>query len=109
MYICVMRRVGGQRRKVSEWWNQEVGWAVAEKIKAFEQWLQKRDGVTYDRHQARRMVVKRAVKVEWRIDNNPLKEWRIGDGESDWGIISRVIKMFWKEVKRVRKGEQARD
>ena len=23
--ICGMRRVGGQRRKGSEWWNEEVG------------------------------------------------------------------------------------
>ena len=30
--------------------------------------------------------------------------------ESDWGMISRVTKnMFWREVKRVRKGEQARE
>ena len=28
--VCGMRRVGGQRRKGSEWWN-EVGRAVAEK------------------------------------------------------------------------------
>ena len=28
---CGMRRVGGQRRKLSEWWNEEVGRAVAEK------------------------------------------------------------------------------
>ena len=26
-----IRRVGGQRRKGSEWWNEEVGRAVAEK------------------------------------------------------------------------------
>ena len=31
-----MRCVGGQRRKGSEWWNKEVGRAVAEKIRAFE-------------------------------------------------------------------------
>ena len=38
------------------------------------------------------------------------KEWRTGDGESDWGMIFEGNKkMFWKEVKRVRKGEQARD
>ena len=29
--ICGMKRVGGQRRKGSEWWNEEVGRAVAEK------------------------------------------------------------------------------
>ena len=32
--VCGMRRVGGQRRKGSEWWNEEVGWAVAEKRRA---------------------------------------------------------------------------
>ena len=26
-----MRRVGGQRRRGSEWWNEEVGRAVAER------------------------------------------------------------------------------
>ena len=29
--VCGMRRVGGQRRKGSKWWNEEVGRAVAEK------------------------------------------------------------------------------
>ena len=28
--VCGMRRVGGQRRNGSEWWNLEVGGAVAE-------------------------------------------------------------------------------
>ena len=37
--VCGTRRVGGQRRKGSEWWNEEVGRAVAEKRRAFEQWL----------------------------------------------------------------------
>ena len=38
------------------------------------------------------------------------KRMRTGDGESDWGMISRVTKkMFWKEVKRMRNGELARD
>ena len=34
--VCGTRRVGGQRRKGSEWWNEEVGRAVAEKRRAFE-------------------------------------------------------------------------
>ena len=42
--VCGMRRVGGQRRKGSEWWN-EVGTAVAEKRRAFEELLQRRDRV----------------------------------------------------------------
>ena len=29
--VCGMRRVGGQRRKGSEWWNEEVGKGVAER------------------------------------------------------------------------------
>ena len=47
-----MRRVGGQRRKGSECWNEEVSRAVAEKRRAFEEWLQRRDRVTYDRYRA---------------------------------------------------------
>ena len=61
--VCSMRRVGGQRRKGSERWNEEAGRAVAGKIRSFEEWLQRRDRVTYDRYQAHRMVVKRAVQV----------------------------------------------
>ena len=82
--VCGMRRVGGQRGKGSEWWNEKVGRAVAEKRRAFEEWLQRRDRVTYDRYRAQRMAVKLAVKLQ--------KEWRTGDGESDLGIISRVTK-----------------
>ena len=48
------------------------------------------------------MVVKRAVKVMKRM--------------TDWRLVERLgnhfkgkKKVFWKEVKRVKKGEQARD
>ena len=64
--VCGMRRVGGQRRKESEWWNEEVGRAVAEKRRAFEEWLQRRDGVTYDRYRAQRVAVKLAVQAAKR-------------------------------------------
>ena len=83
--VCGMRRVGGQRRKGSEWWNQEVGRAVAEKRRAVEEWLQRRDRVTYDRYRARSVVAKLAVLVA--------NEWWTSDGESDWGMISRVTKI----------------
>ena len=33
--VCIMRCVGGQRRKGSELWNEEVGGAVARKRRAF--------------------------------------------------------------------------
>ena len=59
---CV--RVGND---VSEWWNEEVGRAVAEKRRAFEEWLHIRDRVTYDRYRAQRVVVKRAVQVAKRM------------------------------------------
>ena len=46
--VCGMRRVGGQRRIGSELWNEESGRALAEKRRAFEEWLRIRDWVTYD-------------------------------------------------------------
>ena len=39
----------------------------------------------YDKYCAQRVVVKLAVKVA--------NEWRTGDAESDWGLISRVTKI----------------
>ena len=65
--VCDMRRVGGQRRKGSEWWNEEMGGAVTEKRRAFEEWLQRRDTVPYDRYRAQRMVVKLPVQVAKRM------------------------------------------
>ena len=46
--VCGMRRIGGQRRKGSEWWNEGVGRAMAKKRREFEEWLQRRDRLTYD-------------------------------------------------------------
>ena len=75
-----------------------MGRAVAEKRRAFEEWLQKRDRVTYDRYRAQRVVVKLAVQVAKRMANRRWGE-RLGNGfEGD-------KKMFWKEVKRVKNGE----
>ena len=48
--VCGMRRVGGQRRKGSKWWNEEVGRADAERRRAFEEWHQRKDRVTYNRY-----------------------------------------------------------
>ena len=64
-----MRRVGGQRRNGSEWWNEEVGRAVTEKRRAFEEWLQRRDRVTYDRYRAQRVAVKLAVQAAKRMND----------------------------------------
>ena len=65
--VCGMRRVVGQRRKGSEWWNEEVGRAVVEKRRAFEEWLQRRDIVTYDKYRAQRVAVKLAVEAAKRM------------------------------------------
>ena len=100
--VCGMRRVGGQRRKGSEWWNEEVGRVVAEKIRAFEEWLQRRDTVTYDRYRAQRVAVKLAFQAAKRM-----ADWRRGERLGNDSEGNK--KMFWKEVKRVRKGEQARE
>ena len=100
--VCGMRPVGGQRRKGSEWWNEEVGRAVAEKRRAFKEWLQRRDRVTYDRYRAQRVAVKQAVQAAKRMAD---RRW----GERLGNDFDGNKKMFWKEVKRVRKGEQARE
>ena len=63
-FVCGMKRVGEQRRKGSEWWNKEVSRTVAEKRRALEEWLQRRDWVTYDRYRAQRVVVKHVG--DWR-------------------------------------------
>ena len=100
--VCGMRRVGGQRRKGSEWWNEEVGRAVSEKGRAFEEWLQRRDRVTYDRYRAQRVVVKLAVQAASRMAD---RRW----GERLGNHFEGNKKMFWKEVQPGRKGEQASD
>ena len=90
--VCGMRRVGGQRRKGSEWWNEEVGRAVAEKRRAFEEWLQRRDRVSYDRYRAQRVVVKLAVQAAKRMAD---RRW----GERLGNYFEGNKKMFWKVEK----------
>ena len=89
-------------KKGSEWWNEKVGGAVAEKRRALEEWLQKRDRVTYDRYRAQRVIVKLAVKVTKR-------QLKLRWGEQLGNDFKDNKKMFSKEVKQVRKGNQTRD
>ena len=76
--------------------------AVAEKRRAFEEWLQRRDRVTNDRYRAQRVIVKRAVLVAKRMGDRRWGERLVNNYEGNKN-------MFWKVVKRVRKGEQERD
>ena len=79
-----------------------MGRAVAEKRRAFEEWLQRRDRVTYDRYRTQRVPVKLAVQAAKRMADRRWGERLENDFEGN-------KKMFWKEAKRVRKGEQARE
>ena len=44
-------------------YNSFVISAVAEKRRAFEEWLQRRDSFTYDRYRVQRLAVKLAVQA----------------------------------------------
>ena len=61
-----MRRVGGRSRNGSEWLCEEGRAAVAEKRRAFKEWLQMKDEDLYDRYSAQRAVVKQAVRSRIR-------------------------------------------
>ena len=76
-----VRRVGGQRRKGSERWSPEIGVVVTEKRRAF---------------------VKQTVKVGKRM-----ADWRWGERLGN--DLQGNKKMFWREVKQVRKYEKARN
>ena len=73
---------------------------MAEKLKAFQEWLQERDTDVCDRYRARRAVVKQAVKVIKKMANCRCGERLRNDFEGNKN-------MFWKEVQRVRIGELA--
>ena len=79
-----------------------MGRAVAEKRRVFEERLQRRDRVTYDRYRAQRLAVKLAVQAAKRMAD---RRW----GEVFGNDFEGNKKMFWKEVTPVRKGEQARE
>ena len=84
-----MRLVGGQKeRGVNGGMKKWVGWSQ-EKRRAFEEWLQRRDRVTYDRYRAQSAVVKRAVQVTKSMAD-------LGTGERLWNDFEGNKKMFWK-------------
>ena len=67
-----------------------MGRAVAEKRRAFGEWLQRRDRVTYDRYREQRVVVKLAIQTA-KIK----RRW----GERLGNDFEGNKKMFWKVVK----------
>jgi len=100
--VCGMRKVGGGTMKGSEWWNDEIRELVNEKRNAFEVWLQNRSREAYDRYKDKRREVKVAVRVAKK------------KADEDWGRrmgrnFEEKRKVFWKEVKRIRKEESGRE
>jgi len=59
--VCGVRRCGGGVRKGSEWWCEEVSVVIAEKRRAYEVWLQRKDEVSYERYKEKRNRAKRVV------------------------------------------------
>ena len=100
--VCGMRKMGGKRRKGSEWWNEEVSVAVAEKRQAHEIWLQKGNEEAHERYKEKSRVAKRMVRKAKRKAD---VRW----GKSLSENFEGNKKMFWKEVKSVRRGESSRE
>ena len=95
--VCGKRVLGGGVKKGSEWWNDRVREVVADKRRAYEVWLQRKNAETYEVYKEKRRSVKRVVREEKRKADE-----RFGRKLSESYQCNR--KMFWKEVKRVRKG-----
>ena len=66
MWHETCRRAEKKGERMVEW-NEEMGRVVAEMRRAFEEWLQGSDRVTYCRYRAQRLVVKLAVQASKRM------------------------------------------
>ena len=95
--VCGKRFVGGFIRRGSEWWNERVKKKVEEKKKAYEEWLQCGSREKYERYKAINVEVKRMVREAKRAAND---KWGRDFGRS----YEENKKKFWKEFKRIRKG-----
>ena len=94
--VCGTRKVGGTRKKGSEWWDEEVKRKVAEKKKAFSEWLRDKTDQKWENYRNIKNEVKRSVRVSKKRANN---RW----GRRLTENFSENKKMFWKEVKQQRK------
>ena len=96
-----VRRVCVQSCKWSEWWNKAVSVEAVEVL--LRNGSKEEMGInTYDRYRVQRAIVKQAFEVSRRM-----ADWRWGERLGN--EIEGNKKMSWKEVKLVRKSEQARD
>uniref|UniRef100_UPI003EBE6DD0 hypothetical protein n=1 Tax=Klebsiella pneumoniae TaxID=573 RepID=UPI003EBE6DD0 len=89
-------------RRGGEWWCEETRLAVREKRLAFEVWLQKKDRESYERYKEKRNLAKRIIRNA-KVKSD--ERW----GKKMTDNFQENKKMFWKEVKRVRKGTSNRE
>ena len=100
---CGMKRLSKRGiRKGSEWWNEEVESLVRYKKDMYKRWLQNKCNETYERYKVVRNEVKRAVR-------RAKKEADVRWGEKLVEDFSSNKKMFWREVKRTRKGPEVKE
>ena len=93
--VCGCGQVGRGIRKRRYRWNDKVRITVLPKRKVFKLWLQQESEKVFDEYKEERRIVKAVVeeaeeKFEMKLSQN----------------FEGNRKMFWKEVKKVRKGVQ---
>ena len=100
---CGMKRLSNRGiRKGSEWWSEEVERVVKKKRELYMIWLQNKCRETYERYKSVRNEVKRAVR---RAKMEADVRW----GEKLVEDFHSNKRMFWKEVKRTRKGVEVKE
>ena len=97
--VCGKKRIGGSKRKGCEWWNESIERHVKEKKVLYERYLQERDLDAYERYKRKRNEVKRVIK-DAKDEANERWGGRLMED------FERNKKMFWKEVRRVKMGEE---
>ena len=85
--VCGMRKVGGARKKGSEWWDEETKQKVAEKRRAFNEWQRDKCEQKWENYRNIKNEVKRSVRESKRRANN---RW----GRRLTGNFSENKKMF---------------
>ena len=101
--VCGMKRLSKRGiRRASEWWNQDVERLVKYKCDLYKLWLQNKCSLMYERYKLVRNEVKRAMR---RAKKQADDRW----GEKLLEDYSSNKRMFWREVKRARKGMEVKE
>jgi hypothetical protein len=83
--VCGLKRAGGNSRRGSERWNDDIREAIGEKRSPFEEWLQNGDRGTFERFKEKRKIAKRSVKE--------------GKRAADWSWGERLEENFQQNKK----------